>query len=182
VWYNIPMNKKIKHEYLLWKRTAEKIQKAILKDEEAILWWLDNVHLVYDPNIEYPISEVLPLCEGVSRPYTALLIDNANLLTKISKQHYTKEDLETLMDSTSVEERLYQDLYWWNMNNDYETALKIKLKKYMLDILKAKYIDGKKLTNYARENGYVDNYPHRVMSEIRKTIRDYLRSTQKNDN
>jgi len=176
------MKKNKNTEYRDWKRTAEKVQKILLSDEEAVLWWLENADKVYEQNIEYPVSEILPLCENTRKKVTQLSYDNNNMINAVRRYNYSKEDLQEKIEAASIENRLYQDLYWWNIDNKRESVLKIKLKKYMMNIIKAKFIEGKKLTRYAREKGYADNYPHRVMTEIRCLIRDYLKNRGTNDN
>jgi len=161
-------------EYKNWKRIAESLQKDILKNEKAVVWWLENIHLVYDQTVEYPVNEVLPLCENTNKPYTKLREDNSNLKGRIQK-----EELEHLIDNTVIEEQIYQDLYWWNMGKRPEAVLKIKLKPYMLAILKARYVDGIRLTEYARQHNYADNYPHRVMTEIRSMIKYFINRSNK---
>lgn len=175
------MNKYKRKEYTRWKKTADKVQHSILADESAVLWYLENATKVYDQNIEYPVNEVMPLCENTSKTTTKLCQNNSNLLKKLAKQNMTVEDLVTMIDTTSMAEKIFQDLYWWNLDKDWESTLKVELKPYMLSILKAKYIDGIKLATYARRNGYAANYPHRVMTEIRKLIKEHMRKEGIND-
>lgn len=172
------MKKTSNRNYTEWKATAEAVQKDILKSEEAILWWLENVGKVYDPDIEYPISEVFPLCESTRNKNTVLINTGETLLGKARRNKYSKEEMLGRIEDARIENRLYQDLYWWNLDNSREVVLKIKLKPYMLSVLKANVIEGIRLTDYARQKGYSLNYPHRVMSEIRKLIRKYLKKRQ----
>jgi hypothetical protein len=148
-----------KNKFLAWKERANRMQKAILEDEESIKWWDENHSKVYDKRIEYSITDPLPLIENTNHKNEFITACNVGLLNAIDRD---KEFVDTLVE-----------VYWYNKDPEsYPTHMDITLSERQLLIIEYRYLENKKTYEVCEliEKGYKPNAMYQALHKMKAKI------------
>ncbi len=178
--YNEHMKKTKNKPFRDWKSSVNNLQRKIMSDPKCISWWVDNIDKVYDTTIERPVSEKLPLLESTSTRFEIIFYRDNEVKNSIFNG-LSDVEIHNLIEEILNSNDVYQEVYYYNTIEGYETNFKVKLPKYCLEALRIKFIDGGRLYEYADKLGYSRKYLWFLINKAKREIKKYLKEYNNED-
>ena len=132
------------------------IIKKLKESKEAQEWWVKNKDKVYDPDLEYPVLEELPMLNECINDREILFSNKI-----VSEEHIYKKYYKDIIE----------EIYYWNIGKKDTCVVELKLVPYELKIIEQKFIQKLSIKEIIKLNDTTDNYIYSLLSRIKKKVK-----------
>lgn len=141
------------------------LQATLLLDKEAVEWWENNKHLVYEQNIAYPVKDMM-----------------GGLLEPLSQQEciFDNEAHKITTNYLGLYPSLLLDLFYWNTRKT-KSLIRIELDELTLNLIELRYIKSTKVKDISAMTGYSTQHIYNFFHKLKQIVTDELGRLKEGD-